>query len=272
MRGIAIMSEPVWGNQQGEIEKLLPRDLETVEGVFSRLVELQNALNQASPLGPKNSVSSFNQLYGVITNEVLVRLGRSPLDGGFRSPKFLERLDVEFANRYLEALDYWTNSSASTPASWELLFRHRDDAAVPPLLSAVLGVNAHVNFDLCFALIDTLKALQIGSFPNDDSDLRQDFLLVNDIFFEYIPTIRRGFLTANDDAKRRIDKIAGPLDDWIQNGSVVVARNYAWTNARELWDLRGDQRDAKRSEIDKEATRVGKIILSPGPRRLFGQP
>src|SRR4249919_3073319 len=73
------------------------------------------------------------------------------VDGGlFEDPDWVERWDVAFAELYLTALDeHLAGGRPSRP--WRLAFDA--DADLPALRQVLLGINAHVNYDLPQALL-----------------------------------------------------------------------------------------------------------------------
>src|SRR5258707_11313180 len=83
--------------------------------------------------------------------------------GRFSDPEWVERWDVAFADRYLDAL---TADSAGAPVSrpWAVAFRAaREQPAAPALRHVLLGMNAHINYDLPQAL---LAVISPGAFAD----------------------------------------------------------------------------------------------------------
>ncbi|GAB3936319.1 hypothetical protein GCM10027614_12630 [Micromonospora vulcania] len=97
-----------------------------------------------------------------------------------------------------------------------------------PLPSAAAGVNAHINFDLPFALVTTFDHLE--SEPVDGSDQHHDYLEINNIFADKIPGLRRGYL---ERWQLLIDMLNGDIDDWYQgNWSSTPAMSPGATRRR----------------------------------------
>ena len=159
--------------------------------------------------------------------------------------------ETDAAARYFDALRYWTEASPACPGVWAGLFCRIPGPDARALPSAVAGVNAHINFDLPFALVTTFDHL--GSDPVDGSDQHHDYLQVNDIFAEEIPGLRRGYL---DRWQLLIDTMNGDLDDWWQGEMVEYTRNVAWRNAQKIWAIRHDMGalDKERRRLDNTAT------------------
>ena len=252
------MTQSVWGPVQRQMADLLADYPDDVPAVVHQLTELQGILCQVPPLLRDNPLCDFNRLYLTITESVLERL----YAGGFQDPAFLSRLDVEFAARYFDALRAWAGADASPrcPQVWACLFQRIPGPDCRPLPSACAGVNAHINFDLPFALVTTFDHL--GTDPIDDSDQHHDYLAINDIFAEAIPGLRRGYL---EKWQVLIDTMNGCLDDWWQGETVEYTRNVAWRNAQKLWGVRHDMAatDRERTSLDRSAAGLNKLLLSP---------
>jgi uncharacterized protein DUF5995 len=250
------MTQSVLGPVQQDLSQLLRGHPDDVPAVVDQLTELQGILCQVPPLLGENPLCDFNKLYLTITESVLERL----YDGKFADPAFLSRLDVEFATRYFDALRAWSDGSPHCPQVWSGLFHRIGGPDCRPLPSACAGVNAHINFDLPFALVTTFDHL--GSDPVDDSDQHHDYLQINEIFAEAIPGLRRGYL---EKWQLLIDTMNGDLDDWWQGEMVNYTRNVAWRNAQKLWAIRHDMiaTDKERAHLDRIAADLGKLLLSP---------
>lgn len=251
-----MITESVWGPVRQDMADVLAGHPDDVPAVVDQLTELQEVLHRVPPLLHSNPLADFNKLYLTITTSVLERL----YAGRFADPAFLSRLDVEFAARYFDALRQWSDASTSCPRAWSVLFHRIPGPDARPLPSAAAGVNAHINYDLPFALVTTFDHL--GSDPVDDSDQHHDYLQINAIFAESIPGLRRGFL---DKWQLIIDTMNGDLDDWWQGELIDYTRNVAWRNSQRLWRIRHDLQalGRERARLDCTAEAFGKLLMSP---------
>ena len=76
--------------------------------------------------------------------------------GRFHDGEWVSRLLGRFANYYFAALERFEQDGANTPPVWKLAFDATRDEDVTTLQHLLLGVNAHINFDLVFSLYDLL--------------------------------------------------------------------------------------------------------------------
>lgn len=194
----------------------------------------------------------FAALYRGVTD----RVRRGVREGRFADAPRMERLDVVFANRYLDAEDAWR---AGRPLSrcWAVAF----DAARrwPPLVlqHLLLGMNAHIGLDLGVAAAEIAPG---GALPA----LRHDFDEINRLLGEMI-----------DDTQDRLARVApwmGVLDRVGDRGDEVVcgfcltkARDFAWTVATTLAPLGADARAVEIARLDLLATALAVPIGTPGP-------
>src|SRR6478672_10885354 len=76
--------------------------------------------------------------------------------GRFLDPDWVERWDVAFAQLYLQAHDaFVAGATSAVPRPWRLAFSAPDD--LPALRHVLLGINAHVNYDLPQAMLSVIS-------------------------------------------------------------------------------------------------------------------
>ena len=225
----------------------------SVVEVIDRLTEIRDWTARAAPAC---GVAEFSDLYLTITQGIRDRIERGDF---FADNGYLTRLDVSFANRYFDALRAWAGGRP-TPRSWQVVFEARDDGELMAIQLAGAGVNAHINFDLAVATVDTGR--DMGDAELDSGTRREDYARVNDIFAERMDALLRGVFEA------QAVKGQGPGDRLSALGRlmtrvVTAARQFAWEDAEELWPLprRSAARDAKEASMDAVAYLVGRGLL-----------
>ena len=111
----------------------------------------------------------FALLYKIMTEAVRDAI----LAGQFEDGPRMEKLDVLFANRYLQAWSQYWQGQAPTK-SWQLAFDTCKNNAPIVLQHLILGINAHINLDLGIAAALTAPGDEIIGLQND-------FEKINDI-------------------------------------------------------------------------------------------
>ena len=97
----------------------------------------------------------FHATYQRTTIAVAAELRR----GGFADAEWVERWDVAFADLYLDALRAALAGGRPT-RPWEIAFGA--PAGVSPLRHVLLGMNAHINYDLPQALLAVITDEEFG--------------------------------------------------------------------------------------------------------------
>ncbi len=184
------------------------------------------------------------------------------VDGGlFEDAEWVERWDVAFAELYLAALDL--HLSGGTPSRpWRLAFDAPDD--LPALRLVLLGINAHVNYDLPQAL---LAVITDEDFDNHQlmERRRRDH--------ERIDGVLAGRVAAEDvqlatrSARSLLDRALQPLNRVASQRFLREARLKVWHNTAELQAARlagPTAYDARLAELEVlSAARIADL-LAPG--------
>ncbi len=176
------------------------------------------------PLPAEDGVACFSHLYLEVTRHVLAETRRD----AFEDPRFLERLDVAFAELYFAAVDA-AEARKAISRPWRPLFAARGHERIAPIQFALAGMNAHINHDLALALVRTFGDL--GLHPTRDSPQFRDYRRVDAILARVEERFAEGLVGIADQA-------LGRLDDVVAMWKVTRARDAAWTHAETLWALR----------------------------------
>ena len=178
-------------------------------------------------LPPHDGIGVFIDVYRRVTEQVRLRVA----DGLFTDPRFVEHLDVVFAQIFLEVPQSVAAGRSVNP-SWQPLAdaRGRDD--LQPIQFALAGMNAHINHDLALAVV---RACSDRGVSPHRAGIHDDYEKVNEVLAEVVRPIRQSFLDANVVAAGRP---LSPLADLVSNFSIDKARDAAWVSALTLWEIR----------------------------------
>ncbi|MGA3025415.1 MAG: DUF5995 family protein [Bryobacteraceae bacterium] len=199
----------------------------------------------------------FNWLYLQVTQAVEARVAA----GGFTDPAWLAQLDVQFAGLYFSALTS-SLSGQATPSCWQILFNGRSQPAIARIQFALAGINAHINHDLSEAIVTTC---QVTSTAPDHGGARYgDYTALNSTLDAIIESAKR---TLNVRLPGGSLPPVSHLQDTIAAWSVSAARESAWKNAQQLWQLRAIPALAAgfMDVLDGFTTVIGKALLVPVP-------
>ena len=153
--------------------------------------------------------------------------------GGFLDPRWLERWDLAFADFYLEAMERWDRGQLPS-GPWRVAFEATRDAAIPPLRHVLLGLNAHVNFDLPQALIAVISDDEWA-----DTELikrrHTDHKHVDDVLVVRVGSEDRQIATEGRPGDRSLaDRLLGPVNHAASRRFLKEARAKVYDNARLL--------------------------------------
>ena len=198
--------------------------------------------------------------------------------GGFEDNPWLERWDVRFADLYLEAFDRF-EATGRTVGPWQVAFEQAADPSVPPLRLVLLGMNAHINYDLAQALIAVIE-------PDEFDD--PVLLASRGRDHEHIDAVLASRVRAEDKELERIeppgsrtwlDRLLVPLNTLGTKKFLRESRRKVWHNARLLDAARRQGPDAYAArlvELERlsqarvvDLGRPGQVILRLA-RRGFG--
>lgn len=203
----------------------------------------------------------FHATYRRTTVAVAEEISR----GGFEDNPWLERWDVRFADLYLEAFDRF-EATGRTVGPWQVAFEQAADPTVPPLRLVLLGMNAHINYDLAQALLAVIEPAEF-----DDPEL----LARRGRDHEHIDAVLASRVRAEDKELERIeppgsrtllDRLLVPLNTAGTKKFLRESRRKVWHNARTL-----DR--ARRHGPDAYAVRLAELERLSRQRVLdLGQP
>ena len=163
--------------------------------------------------------------------------------GGFVDTAWVERWDVAFADLYLEAL-HERDRGVRPAEPWAVAFEAAEDERIPPLRHVLLGMNAHVNYDLPQSLLATI----------DDDEFEDPDVLSNRLRDHgHIDAILASRVDAEDKELQKVerpgdrtvlDKLLTPLNQAATRRFLAEARRKVWYNARLLSEARRQSPDA----------------------------
>lgn len=178
----------------------------------------------------------------------------------FEDPGWVERWDVAFADLYLTALDNQMAGRRPVSRPWRLAFAASAD--LHPLLHVLLGINAHINYDLPQATLSVIT----------DQDFQDPLLLDRRRRdHERIDSILASRVTAEDHAiggtRSLLDRILTPANRLSSRRFLHEARQKVWLNVAELQRARLDGAEKYRARLaELEVLSAAKIadLLRPG--------
>ena len=223
----------------------------TIDEVLARLTTI---IADAEAKGKRTGY--FAALYYNMTAAVKAGIA----DGAFADAPRMERLDVVFASRYLDALDAWENGRPPTD-SWRVAFEATRRRSPLILQQLLLGINAHINLDLGIAAVEVMKGQALEG-------IHADFNSINSI----IGSLTNGVIRDLDRMSPLLSLMglhANNTNSFLVQFSVGNARDGAWCFAEALAPLTGDASAACIAARDADIAKLASALVQvPGMMRV----
>lgn len=194
----------------------------------------------------------FLGCYTLMTRNMLAALDA----GRFHDPRWVRALLEHFAGYYFDALAACEAGAPEAPTVWQRTHAAAADAGTLALQNLLLGVNAHVNYDLVFAVADLLAPEWAGLAAAEQEARYADFCQVNRVIAETVDQVQDEVLERHSPALDLVDRLLGPLDEWLAARMIAHWRDEVWENAL-AWLAAADieQRAALRDKVEAAALR-----------------
>jgi hypothetical protein len=199
----------------------------------------------------QSAIGLFTTLY----REVTLQIKNGIETGLFENPERMEKLDVIFANRYLDAY-YQFQAKEKCSECWQFSFTKGEEywSIVPQHL--LMGINAHINLDLGIACAEV-------STPESIFDLHSDYNKINEILSNLVNGVEK-CLVEIWPTLTYILKLSGKIDNFFIDFSMKTARDGAWKYATEFILLPEIQREASIQKRDVKVARIARLVSNPG--------
>ncbi len=226
-----------------------------VDALLARMAALLRALEADG-----DPARAFLGTYLRTTHAVVTALHR----GLFEDPAWVERWDVDFAELYLDALQAHRRDPAAPPRPWRLAFGA--DPGLRPEGHVLLGMNAHINFDLPQSLVRMIPAVDFADpallARRQRDHERIDAVLTARVAAEDVELQRAG------GRRTRVDRLLRPANQQASRLFLREARRKVWANTGALHRARLRGADAYHDRLaELEAASAARVadILRPGP-------
>lgn len=242
------------GQGDQAVLSLVTEPFTSLEGTSRNLHQLEQLFRDR---GDRRAV--FLTVYARVTREVAAGIERDE----FENPGWIAEYLVTFANFYRRALlDFGTGNVERLSRAWWLYFRTAEFDGSLVIQTAVLGINAHVNYDLALAL--NTVGIDRNRWAKYDDHRRINAILwrlVDETIDQLAESYAPGIATISD--------VAGPFGEAIWFLALAVGREGAWWLALALTDFRwGVLNGGVRWTMRCFSTAIAYVVLGPNGHRL----
>ncbi|HVO78612.1 MAG TPA: DUF5995 family protein [Candidatus Bathyarchaeia archaeon] len=219
--------------------------IDTVEDVIAALdAIIQRAWDEKCRIG------YFAALYRRVTRAVRDGIARNQFSNG----PLMEKLDVVFARRYLDALSaYQTHGKLSR--CWRVAFDACEDESRLILQHLLAGMNAHINLDLGAASAQVSPGDQIAQ-------LKDDFDEINTVLASQVGAVEDE-MSALSPLIKDLSSVGLRTETTAINFNIELARKAAWFTAERLAKEPAVLHDVTLAGLDLAVSLEGRAILYP---------
>lgn len=193
-----------------------------IDDVYDRLMRIERHLRSGC-----DRRSVFLTVYTEMTAAVREDLNA----GAFEDHDWVHAYLVEFANWYREALlEFERGRIDEVPLPWRIAFYASTGDTTLYVQDALLGINAHINYDLAYTLTE------IGLSPDRESK-RADHDAINAILARLVDVVVVELAAVYAaDGYVRVSELLGTIDHEFVLFGMAESRRLAWQNAVLLAD------------------------------------
>lgn len=208
--------------------------------------------------------AAFPDVYAVITRRVAIEVARR--DGPFQEPAWISRLAGRFCTRYLATLRQAMINGPQDTSAWTTAYASADTENMPPVQHALLGLSAHINYDLAIGIHATI--VEHGHADNRAMIARykHDHDHINELLDASIPEAFARLITRHHCATTLWLDRAGRLTRWCTMELLTRWRARVWVEVEALLAARTEaQRARVLRRIGARAGRIAALICRPVP-------
>lgn len=156
------------------------------------------------------------------------------LDAGeFADAAWVACLLDRFADYYFDALTTYEQGGAP-PAVWQVAHDAAHQPETLTLQNLLLGVNAHINYDLVLVVAELLQPEWPQSTAAQRLQRHADYTHVNAIIARTIDAVQDEIVVPGAPVLRIVDLLLGRLDEWATVQVITGWREEVWQQALTL--------------------------------------
>lgn len=198
----------------------------------------------------------FLGCYRMMTANMLLAID----DGYFQDRAWVDTLLHHFADYYFRGLES-SDQSFRTPEVWRQVHDITRKKKLNAIQYLLMGVNAHINYDLVLTLYDMLQPEWSELGPGQKALRFQDHCRVNDIISGTIDKVQDEILCKEDPILGWLDAGMGRLDEYLISRLIIGWREDVWEHAQQLLMARNkEEYELLRRDLEADVLKMGSRI------------
>lgn len=169
----------------------------------------------------------------------------------FHDVVWVDKLLRRFADYYFEGLTCY-DCGGLTPKVWDRAHKATRDNDLSELQFLILGVNAHINYDLVLALYDLLKPEWNTLSETQQKYRYEDHHHVNYVIASTIDRVQDEILEPLNPKLKWVDTLLGRMDEYLISKLITSWREDVWENTQMLLKIKQpEDQEAFRLQLEK---------------------
>jgi hypothetical protein len=190
----------------------------------------------------------FLRCYSMMTANMLQAID----EGRFEDREWVDRLMHRFADYYFDALACY-DCGEDVPEVWKDVHESAARHDLHVLQHLLLGVNAHINYDLVLTLHEMLRDEWATLSPEGRERRYRDHRLVNTIIGETIDKVQDEVVEKYAPMMDLVDRLLGRLDEKLLLQLITRWRENVWAHSQQLLRCESEQaREQYRRQVEAE--------------------
>ena len=199
----------------------------------------------------------FLSCYQMMTANMLEAIRHEEFSDGVWVNHLLHR----FADYYFMALQAYEEQQENIPAVWQVTFQAANQKNYSPLQNLLLGVNAHINYDLVLTLEELLQPEWQALSSAQRAMRRTDHNRVNHVIAATIDAVQDQILEPAMPVMQVVDVVLGRVDEGLISGTITRWRGKVWRHAVYLVEASSeDERKEWVQRVEHDALQTARWI------------
>jgi hypothetical protein len=165
--------------------------------------------------------------------------------GQFMDCDWVNRLMRRFTEYYFVALEAYEQDPGAAPRVWRLAHDAAANPNVLPIQKLLLGMSAHINYDLVLSLNDLLAADWAGLSDGEREERYEDHCQINQVIRGTIDAVQDQVLDPAMPIMGLVDRLLGRLDESMMARTIATWREVTWRHAVQLFEVADPEERAR---------------------------
>ena len=198
----------------------------------------------------------FLSCYRMMTANMLLAIEEDK----FHDREWVSKLLHHFADYYFEAVACY-DCGNNVPPVWQEVHQLTMQNKLLKVQSLMIGVNAHINYDLVLALYDLLEPDWKILSEFDREKRYEDHYKVNEIIAATIDKVQDEVLEPSNLLMRWIDVAFGRLDEYMLSRLITNWRQDVWNDVQGMLAIEAAiEKETLRQTIEQKVIQRGKYL------------